>query len=135
MKVLLFLLSVLCLSGQGATMFKYDPYFNLPQRPFPVELLLQVKAVKSLPVADKGVKSASVIQKTYTKELECTDQNNQEVAVQLTQKDFQDLKSPQAGNTLAAFGLERTKKIIFRLSKYEGEKDNSAMTKWFESLK
>ena len=135
MKILFLILSLASGLSQGAEMFNYDPYFNLPQRPFPVEFLLEVEKVKAISVTPGGIKSASILETTYTQEAECRDEKNKKVEIRFTQKDFTDLNSVQVGDTLAAFGLENSKKILFRIHKYHGAKDKIAIEKWFRDLK
>lgn len=121
-------------AAKGGNVFRYDPYYHLAERPFPVEMLVEVKSVTT--VEPRVVlKSASIIDKAFTRQIECVEAgSSKSVKIDFSEKDYETVGSPKKGETLAVFGLDPSKKILFRLIKYTGASNGAAKEAWFRSI-
>ena len=118
------------------TVYRFNGYYGgSARRPFPTELLLEVREVAAMKAARPLVKTESFETPAYAKRLETVDaRTGAAVTIEMSDADYDAAGAPKAGDTVAAFGLAKEKRTLFRLRKYRGVKDPASVEAWLAGL-
>lgn len=120
----------------GRSVFQFNEYDGAERRrPFPNEMLLEVRSVSPMKTRRPWFSTASPVFRDYTERVEAIELNSlKTVYVEMTEEDFHKCASPKPGDIYAAFGLEKDKHSLCRMVRYEGPREKAAIDRWFAQL-